>query len=87
MGVPLDILISGHTHFEYINSEDIVLYINPGSATLPHQQSTRLGTVGFLDLNPTHVSASVVRLGDGPVVNGELLLNPGTDLRFRHERK
>ncbi len=87
MGGPLDILISGHTHFEYINSEDNVLYINPGSATLPHQQSTRLGTVGFLDLNPTHVSASVVRLGDGPVVNGELLLNPGTDLRFRHERK
>ena len=47
---PVDVVISGHTHYERLALRDGVVYVNPGSATLPHHQSTRLGTVGVLDV-------------------------------------
>ena len=37
-----------------------------GSTTLPHKYSTRLGTVGLLELTPERVHAEVIRLGELP---------------------
>src|SRR6266567_8052468 len=44
-----DIIVTGHTHFERLDFRDGVLQINPGSATLPHLQSMRLGTIAIMD--------------------------------------
>lgn len=85
-GQQVDILVSGHTHQERLALLDGTVHINPGSATLPHQHSLRLGTVGMLELTPAQLLATVVRLGDGPSVNGVPLTNPGQNLRLRVSR-
>lgn len=74
-GEHADILITGHTHFERLDYRDGVMQINSGSPTHPHQWSTRLGTVGILELTPAMVSARVIRLGETPE-----LRNPGEAL-------
>lgn len=76
-GEQADILVTGHTHFERLDYRDGVLQINTGSPTHPHQWSTRLGTVGYLDLAPGALSARIVRLGETPG-----LRNPGCELFF-----
>jgi putative phosphoesterase len=75
-----DIMITGHTHIERIDYRDSVLQINPGSATLPHLRSTRLGTVALLDLRDGAFGARVVRLGET-----EGRPNPGVQLSFAAE--
>ncbi len=79
-GKHADIIITGHTHIERIDYRDAVLQVNPGSATLPHQRSTRLGTVGLLDLRDGALSARIIRLGET-----EGRPNPGVELSFRPE--
>ena len=41
-----DILVFGHTHFEILLANHNMLFINPGSAILPRNQSVRPGTLG-----------------------------------------
>ena len=79
---PVDILVSGHTHYERLSHLDGVVHINPGSATLPHHLSTRLGTVGLLDIERERLSATIMRLGDGPLAGGAILPNPGQELHL-----
>jgi putative phosphoesterase len=76
-GAHADILITGHTHFERLDYRDGVLQINTGSPTHPHLWSTRLGTVGILDLAPGTITARIIRLGELPG-----LPNPGTECFF-----
>ena len=45
-----DIIVFGDTHFERAEYRDGVLLINPGSAMYPHNRSTRLGHIAYLDL-------------------------------------
>ena len=49
-GVRPEIVVCGDTHFERIDVLEDVLVVNPGSATLPHNMSPRLGHVAFLTL-------------------------------------
>ena len=72
-----DIWVTGHTHYERLDYRDGVLQINTGSATHPHQWSTRLGTVGLLELGPETLSARIIRLGETPERR-----NPGVELAF-----
>lgn len=81
-GQGADILVSGHTHYERLAYRDGVLQINSGSPTHPHQQSTRLGTVGLLELEPRRLRARVIRLGETPG-----LPNPGHELSFDSESR
>ena len=76
-GEHADIIITGHTHFERLDYRDGVLQINSGSATHPRLWSTRLGTVGLLDIAPGKITARIVRLGESPD-----LKNPGQELFF-----
>jgi putative phosphoesterase len=76
-GIRPDVIISGHTHFERIEYRDGVLQINAGSATLPHQMSTRLGTIGLLEIAAGEVSARVLRLG-----HSEGKRNPGIEYSY-----
>ncbi len=73
-GEHADILVTGHTHFERLDYRDGVVQINSGSPTHPHQWSTRLGTVGLLDLTPGQIKAQIIRLGETPA-----LRNPGQE--------
>ena len=54
-----DVLIFGHTHLEGLYRVDNMLCINPGSPTLPRNQSVRMGTLGYLDISGGCVSASI----------------------------
>ena len=49
-GIRPDIIVCGDTHFERIDILEDVLVVNPGSATLPHNMSPRLGHVAYLTI-------------------------------------
>ncbi len=76
-GERADIVVTGHTHLERLDYRDGVLQINSGSPTHPHQWSTRLGTVGLLELSPGCIQADIVRLGETLGMR-----NPGEALSF-----
>ena len=76
-GEHADIIVTGHTHFERLDYREGVLQINSGSPTHPHLWSTRLGTVGLLDLAPGKIAARIMKLGETPG-----LPNPGAELFF-----
>jgi putative phosphoesterase len=75
-----DVIVTGHTHFERMDFRDGVLQINTGSAVHPHLWSTRLGTVGLLEVDGSGIRAEIVRLGES-----EGLRNPGVAHRFDGE--
>ena len=79
-GEHVDIFVSGDTHVERMDYRDGVLQVNSGSPTLPHQYSTRLGTVGILDITPGRVEARILRLGVTPD-----LRNPGIEYTYTPE--
>ena len=79
-GEHADIMVTGHTHFERIDYRDGVLQINSGSPTLPHLWSTRLGTVGLIELDGDKLEAQILRLGQT-----EGRENPGIEYRFTRE--
>ena len=60
------VVVFGHTHLESTHVIENVLYVNPGSPTLPRNQSLRLGTLGILEVSGTaatrRVSASIHQL-------------------------
>ena len=62
-GEPVDVLIGGDTHVERLEYRDGVLLINPGSPILPHHLSTRLGTIGILDITRERIHSEIVVLG------------------------
>ena len=59
----VDVLIGGDTHVERLEFRDNVLLINPGSPSLPHHLSTRLGAVGMLTITPQRLEAEIIALG------------------------
>jgi len=58
------VLVYGNTHVEAVEVIDGVLCVNPGSPTFPHNLNTRLGTVGFLEIDGGTPSASIWQLTD-----------------------
>lgn len=61
---PLDVVVFGDTHFDVVQNRDGVLMVNPGSPTYPRNMSTRLGTVGILELAPGSAQAQLIQLKD-----------------------
>ncbi|MDA0789585.1 MAG: YfcE family phosphodiesterase [Proteobacteria bacterium] len=67
------VVVYGHTHREGLHLVEDVLYINPGSPTLPRNQSLRLGTIGLLDVAEDHLHATILQLTDhGTVAHEEI---------------
>lgn len=62
-----EVLVYGDTHVEAIDEIDGVLCVNPGSPTFPHNLDTRLGTIGFLDIEAGRAQASIWQLTDDGV--------------------
>jgi len=60
----LDVLVYGDTHVEAIDTLHGILCVNPGSPTYPRNHSTRLGTIGFLDVVDGRPEASIWQLTD-----------------------
>jgi len=56
------VMVYGHTHMESVHQVDRILCVNPGSPTLPHNKSVRLGTIGYLDIVGGVVTASIYKL-------------------------
>jgi hypothetical protein len=81
-GDRVDILIAGDTHVERLEQRDGVVLVNSGSPILPHHKSTRLGTLGLLEISNGHLRAEVFRVGE---TTG--LVNPAVDLALEVERE
>ena len=65
-GSVVDIVAFGHTHRALVEEHQGILFVNPGSPTLP-RQVRQLGTVAILDLTPEGRKARIVDLsGLGP---------------------
>ncbi len=62
-GRPVDIVVFGHTHRALVEEHQGILFINPGSSSLPNQRK-ELGTVGILELTPDGRQAAIVNLID-----------------------
>jgi putative phosphoesterase len=59
------VVIYGHTHVAEIHQVDGRVYINPGSPTLPNNQSTRHGTLGILAISNGDITVEVFQIGEG----------------------
>lgn len=58
------VVIYGHTHLAEVHEVAGRVYINPGSPTLPNNQSTRHGTVGFLELSAREITVELYQIND-----------------------
>lgn len=63
-GEVVDILIAGDTHVERLEFREDVLFMNPGSPTLPHHKDFRLGSVGLLEIDASKAYGEIVKLGE-----------------------
>lgn len=63
-GERVDILIGGDTHVECLEFREDVLLVNSGSPILPHHLSTRLGSLGVLEISRSRVTAEIIVLGE-----------------------
>lgn len=57
-----DVVVCGHTHIEEVHRLQGMLCVNPGSPTLPHNKSLRLGTIGFLTIENGTANAELRQL-------------------------
>ena len=62
-----DIMVYGHTHLEGVYKVGGMLCINPGSPTLPKNQTIRHGTIGILDVSPSANLVSIFQITDDGV--------------------
>ena len=60
-GTAVDIVVFGHTHHAVVEEHQGVLFVNPGSPSLP-KQARRLGQVAILELTTETRSARIVDL-------------------------
>ncbi|MBI2916665.1 MAG: metallophosphoesterase family protein [Chloroflexi bacterium] len=63
-GDKVDVVVFGNSHLASISTRDGVLFVNPGSPTLPNYVGGRLGTVGFLEVEHGRARAWLLPLSD-----------------------
>ena len=63
-GERVDVLVGGDTHVQRLEFREDVLFVNPGSPTLPHHKEYRLGTAAVLDIERDRIRAEVRVLGE-----------------------
>lgn len=68
-GEPVDAVIFGDTHVPVVEEHQGVLFVNPGSPTLPRQVQ-RLGTVAILETTPEGHSAEIIELANFSLPTG-----------------
>jgi putative phosphoesterase len=60
-GEAVDAVVFGHSHIAVAETHQGILFVNPGSPTLP-RQVRRLGSVGIMELQPDSRDAWIVEL-------------------------
>lgn len=63
-GAEVDVFIAGDTHVQRLELRDNVLFMNPGSPSLPHHKEWRLGTMGLIEVTRERIDAEIVVLGE-----------------------
>ncbi len=58
------VVVYGHTHLAEVHQVEGRTYINPGSPTLPNNQSTRYGTIGILEIDAVGVRVQLLQITD-----------------------
>ena len=66
-GGPVDVIVFGDSHVDYVGEHNGVLLVNPGSPTLPFNLEGFLGTVGILEVNNGRARSEIVPLGEWPI--------------------
>lgn len=61
------VLVFGHTHQEGLHQVENLLCINPGSPTLPRNQSLRLGTIGMLEIKEDLVTRAIYQITEAGI--------------------
>lgn len=64
-----DVMVFGHTHMESIHRVNDLLCVNPGSPTLPWNQSLRHGTIGTLEIDEDRVTATILQITEDGVAS------------------
>ena len=62
------VVVYGHTHLAEVHASGGRLYINPGSPTLPNNQSTRHGTIGFMDIEDNSIRVSLQQITENGLI-------------------
>ena len=57
----VDVLITGHTHWAFINKIDKILLLNPGSPTVPRTSDP---TVMVLKIEDNIIDSKIVKIGE-----------------------
>ncbi len=58
---PPDVIVFGHTHWPTVENRDGILWVNPGSPTLPNYEY-ELGTVGLLTISSGKATVQIIQL-------------------------
>jgi uncharacterized protein len=64
IGADPRVVVYGHTHLAEVHQVEGRTYINPGSPTLPNNQSTRHGTIGVMEMDVTGVQVELLQITD-----------------------
>lgn len=62
MEMGVEILITGHTHWPFINNVGDVLLLNPGSPTVPRLADP---SVMIIEINNKKIDAQIIKIGKG----------------------
>ena len=62
-----NVIVYGHTHYDEIHLVGELMYVNPGSPTLPRNQDLRHGTLGFLEIQGRRTTATISQITDNGI--------------------
>lgn len=62
-GASVDVVVFGDTHQDMVETHEGILFVNPGSPTLPNQ-FMRPGTVGILEIQDGRAESTILHLAD-----------------------
>ena len=68
------VLVYGHTHLEGMFHVEDMLCVNPGSPTLPRNQSLRFGTIGLLEIHEEHIESTIFQISENETEVHETVL-------------
>jgi len=80
-----NVVLFGHTHLESITKLGDLILVNPGSPTLPRNQSLQRGTLGKLTITPIGYTVALFQITESHVIahpNIPPLFQPSTSLEI-----
>ncbi len=69
------LIVYGHTHHDELHHVDGRLYVNPGSPTLPRNQTMRLGTLAVAEIDGSRIDVTLLALSEHGTQAGSHITN------------